>query len=40
MKATTGLKYESNVHGFVLDEMEEIYEVESRKRELTLTKLY
>jgi hypothetical protein len=40
MKATTGLKYESNVHGFVLDEMEEIYEVESRKRELTLTRLY
>ena len=40
MRATTGLKYESNVHGFKLDELEEMFEVEARKRELTLTRLY
>lgn len=40
LKATTGLKYESNVHGFKLDELEEIFELEARKRELALTKLY
>lgn len=40
MKATTGLKYESNVHGFKLDELEEMFESEARKRELTLTRLY
>jgi len=40
MRATSRLKYESNVHGFVLDEMEEMYEEEAKKREKTLTKLY
>jgi hypothetical protein len=40
LKATTGLKYSAKVHGFKLDELEEMYESEARKRELTLTRLY
>jgi len=39
-KVTARLKYRSNVIGERLDELESMAESESRKRELTLTKLY
>lgn len=39
-KSTAHLNFRSDIHGFYLDEIEEIQENEARKRELIITQLY
>lgn len=40
MQGSARLKFKSNVLGFHLDEIEAMQQVEAKKRELTITKLY
>jgi len=39
-KSTAHLNFRSDIHGFYLDEIEQMQENEARKRELIITQLY
>lgn len=39
-KSTAYLNFRSDIHGFYLDEIEQMQENEARKRELIITQLY